>query len=210
MRALPTHCKNGHEYTAENTRVVNGGSRQCRACDKAKAQAKRDADRGDKPKFFKPRQPKCKRGHLMEGENVKWVTDPWGKPQRQCRACEKLRNEGYRKHIELVRTGEAEPKEAGPRQRELCKYGHPMEGDNVYIRPDGTGRQCATCRLMYVKQYNARNPEAVANRKSNAYRDQRLVEFKAIKREILRLRGTMSDRELALPELVKILKGETI
>ena len=34
-RAL-THCKNGHEYTPENTRIRPNGSRACRACDAAR------------------------------------------------------------------------------------------------------------------------------------------------------------------------------
>jgi hypothetical protein len=30
----PTHCKHGHEFTLENTRVRGDGSRDCRACDR--------------------------------------------------------------------------------------------------------------------------------------------------------------------------------
>lgn len=32
-KTLRTHCKNGHEYTAENTRIRKGGARQCRVCE---------------------------------------------------------------------------------------------------------------------------------------------------------------------------------
>ncbi len=35
-RAKQTHCVNGHEFTLENTRMKNNGTRQCRACDKVK------------------------------------------------------------------------------------------------------------------------------------------------------------------------------
>ena len=31
LRAM-THCKRGHEYTTENTRITSTGSRQCRVC----------------------------------------------------------------------------------------------------------------------------------------------------------------------------------
>ena len=27
-----------------------------------------------------------------------------------------------------------------------CPHGHPYEGDNLYVRPDGKGRGCRTCR----------------------------------------------------------------
>lgn len=37
-----THCKRGHEFTAENTRWY-WGERYCRACDRERARAKRDA-----------------------------------------------------------------------------------------------------------------------------------------------------------------------
>lgn len=36
QNARKTHCKRGHEFTAENT-LVSGGRRQCRACHRLKA-----------------------------------------------------------------------------------------------------------------------------------------------------------------------------
>lgn len=33
-----THCKKGHEYTDDNTRVTKDGKRVCRACDRARSQ----------------------------------------------------------------------------------------------------------------------------------------------------------------------------
>jgi len=38
-----THCKRGHEFTPENTRMTSKGSRQCRACVRIGAQQKRAA-----------------------------------------------------------------------------------------------------------------------------------------------------------------------
>ena len=32
INARKTHCKHGHEFTSENTRIRSDGSRQCRAC----------------------------------------------------------------------------------------------------------------------------------------------------------------------------------
>ncbi len=35
VNARKTHCVNGHEYSAENTRVTKDGRRRCRTCDRA-------------------------------------------------------------------------------------------------------------------------------------------------------------------------------
>ena len=34
---LRTHCKNGHEFSTENTRINSSGSRSCRTCDRARS-----------------------------------------------------------------------------------------------------------------------------------------------------------------------------
>jgi hypothetical protein len=38
---LTTHCPNGHEYTPENTWLRSNGHRQCRACNRERARARR-------------------------------------------------------------------------------------------------------------------------------------------------------------------------
>ncbi len=51
VHGLPTHCKQGHEYTDENTYVRTGGARQCIECRKAykrEWRAKRRAE-GNQP-----------------------------------------------------------------------------------------------------------------------------------------------------------------
>jgi hypothetical protein len=76
-----THCKNGHEFTAENTMQRSDGGRQCRECNKERARAWYETHKG-------PRQPNnkdkthCKRGHEFTPENTYWRKDG-----RQCRAC---------------------------------------------------------------------------------------------------------------------------
>lgn len=40
------HCLRGHEYTPENTYVPSDGRRRCRACNKIRARAFREAHRG--------------------------------------------------------------------------------------------------------------------------------------------------------------------
>ena len=77
-----THCKNGHEFTAENT-MPNGTGRGCRTCNRERARAWYEANKG-------PRQPNnkdkthCKRGHEFTPENTMIRKDG-----RECRACAK-------------------------------------------------------------------------------------------------------------------------
>ena len=145
----------------------------------------------------------CKRGHELTGENIKWVPSKWG-PQKQCRACIGVRTAAYKEQHELALAGIAAPIEPSHRQKEICKNGHAMEGDNVYIRPDGTGRGCVACRLANVKRYNARNPEEVAARKSKSYRSGRQVEFEILKQALIPL-GELAD-DVLLSELKKVLQ----
>lgn len=89
-------CKNNHKYTTE-TLVIRNGIRCCRICEREKTQRQRDSVRGtDGEGFSGPQYCKlyCKRGHLVLGDNVRWVDSPWG-TQRQCRACHNDRRRGY-------------------------------------------------------------------------------------------------------------------
>lgn len=72
-----THCPQGHEYTAENTRRHPDGAPECRTCMRARWAAKA-ALRPPKP----PRT-HCKHGHPLTPENV--YTKPSG--YRDCRTC---------------------------------------------------------------------------------------------------------------------------
>ena len=74
-------CKLGHEYTPENLRIVTirgKETRQCRQCDKDRAQAKRDRLRGDKVKCARPLKEQCFRGHPLEGDNLYLYETKWG------------------------------------------------------------------------------------------------------------------------------------
>lgn len=93
IAANRTHCAAGHEYSIESTRVLTNGMRQCRVCDKIRAQQRRD-DKRVRPKFKKdPTKFKthCIRGHALEGENLYTYDSPWG-PQTRCRECQRMRN----------------------------------------------------------------------------------------------------------------------
>lgn len=143
-------CQAGHPYTIESTRIVKGGSRQCRICDKIRAQEKRDALRV-RPKYAKdPVKLKthCFRGHPLEGDNVRMVPSPTG-PQKCCLACEKIRLDWYRDRDEY---GYLDPPTAIQMPTDRCKRGHLMEGDNVYFHSDGTRRSCKACRALFTKK----------------------------------------------------------
>jgi hypothetical protein len=81
-------CAAGHPYTPENTRINVRGHRECRACDRIKAQSHRDAKRirpkhkKDPAKFKK----ECLRGHALTADNVLFYKTKWG-VQKRCREC---------------------------------------------------------------------------------------------------------------------------
>ena len=37
-----------------------------------------------------------------------------------------------------------------------CKSGHPLEGENLYLRPDGMGRQCITCKREAKARFDSK------------------------------------------------------
>lgn len=45
-------------------------------------------------------------------------------------------------------------------RREVCRWGHPLEGDNLYVRPDGRGRQCRKCASHHDKTHRSRREGA--------------------------------------------------
>lgn len=80
-----THCKNGHEFTPQNTsltiRTDNGVTREyrrCRVCLSDAAEAQKGNTRG--------RTTHCNKGHLKEGDNVIIVKKD-GKDNRLCKTC---------------------------------------------------------------------------------------------------------------------------
>ena len=91
-------CAAGHPYTLESLFIDKNGVRQCRVCWRERAQRHRDKTHPDRPKYKKdPAKFKthCKRGHALEGENIRIVQTKWG-PQKQCRVCfNLLRKEKY-------------------------------------------------------------------------------------------------------------------
>lgn len=98
-------CKNGHEFTPENTarNPKRPGTRYCRECARM-AQARRGGKIAEYKAEYAQRlasghvpdrvNEKCKRGHLLEEPNLM----PSQLPERQCLACSRGRASARRKN----------------------------------------------------------------------------------------------------------------
>lgn len=88
--ANKTHCKRGHEFTPENTRIERRGtrnSRRCLACEKERARRRTQAEREARAKLPKHKPVKathCKRGHEFTEENTYHYKNKSG---RECKTC---------------------------------------------------------------------------------------------------------------------------
>ena len=118
----------------------------------------------------------CKRGHLLEGDNVYFIPSNNG---RVCKTCRKMRNKGISRKSRIkiyckrghflidenvytylgkrqckicmsMRNRGELPRQNSYGKRSACKRGHPLTDDNVYYYPNGS-RQCRICRSMYVR-----------------------------------------------------------
>lgn len=59
-------------------------------------------------------------------------------------------------HLEAVTTS-VNGQRRGERYRpQLCKYGHPYDDENTYVRPDGKGRDCRICRKRRTAELTER------------------------------------------------------
>ena len=62
-------------------------------------------------------------------------------------------------HLEAVTASENCRRGTGPMNsvKEVCFAGHPMEGDNIYVYPDGVKRECWTCKKARQRAWKRRN-----------------------------------------------------
>ena len=103
-QATLTHCKRGHEFTPENTKVsmnmCGNPGRTCLACAQL-AYLKRYQ------KHPKPVTTHCVNGHAFDEVNTYIFVDKNGKRHRQCKACQKIWNETKRKPRKRVSSATA-------------------------------------------------------------------------------------------------------
>lgn len=64
-------------------------------------------------------------------------------------------------HLEVVTNREnvlrGETLQAANARKTHCPRGHLLSGDNLYLRPDGKGRDCKTCRRETMRKWYAKN-----------------------------------------------------
>ena len=86
VNATLTHCKNGHEFTEENTYIKTGRNgkkmRECRACRRKPREEWLTQEKNSKTH--------CINGHEFTPENT-WIAP--GSGQRYCRTCQKASRE---------------------------------------------------------------------------------------------------------------------
>lgn len=83
--ARKTHCKRGHEFTAENTKLQSNGGRACVECLRTAAREAARIRYGYKsPRTYWDDTSHCANGHLKSEENT--YTNP-GSGSRSCREC---------------------------------------------------------------------------------------------------------------------------
>src|SRR5262245_15923950 len=126
----PTHCRHGHELTAE-TMAVGADRWRCRICARERT-ARGRARQAGAPRPLPPRPEVCANGHPMDEANAYAARGSW-----HCRQCQKDASERYRAKYQET------PREL-PLPPAVCANGHAMEGDN--LQRSKTQWFCKMCR----------------------------------------------------------------
>lgn len=82
-------CINGHEMSADNTKILSSGARRCKTCHREAFRRYRDRKRGGPPAPYNSDKTHCPQGHLYDEENT--YVEPKG-GGRQCRTCRRESN----------------------------------------------------------------------------------------------------------------------
>ena len=118
-----THCKHGHEFTPENTRMYRG-ARVCRTCHSRTAHVAR----APRPRVAKTH---CAQGHAFTAANT--YVAPRG--SRECKTCRTAIMDRYRERNGLRPSGQ---------RKTHCKQGHEFTPENT-LQNARDGRVCREC-----------------------------------------------------------------
>lgn len=135
VRQYATHCKNGHEYTPENTLITVEGWRSCRTCS-------RERDRRRRP--TKPHTGSC----VVCGVSMAAFRRGTKFCSAECKRDD--RNRQRRK---------GEPRAWTSTH---CAAGHPFDAENTRVRPDRGGRTRRVCIACEREAYQRRRRERAA------------------------------------------------
>jgi HNH endonuclease/NUMOD4 motif len=155
-QAAKNHCRNGHEYTPQNTIRAGSGHRGCREC-------VRERKRTGRPTLAELNRQKthCPRGHEYTAENT-IVGAPTASGRSNSRGCRTCNNERmqlkYQKWAEARKNGSKARRPSGQasrggmtmpeinRLKTHCRRGHEFTPENTYIWPGNGQRQCRACK----------------------------------------------------------------
>lgn len=98
-QARKTHCKRGHEFTTQNTRMRKTGSRACRACEQERGRKRDQREEHIRRVLYGPiqrvRKSQCPHGHYYSPANTRM--DKRGYPV--CRQCERINGRKQRDRL---------------------------------------------------------------------------------------------------------------
>lgn len=94
IAARKAHCKNGHEFTPENTRYTNLGKRVCIQCNRAWHNKKHHDFRAANPL---PEKTHCIHGHPLSGDNLYLYKTKTG-VGRGCNICRRAVVDAYQRN----------------------------------------------------------------------------------------------------------------
>jgi hypothetical protein len=91
INAQKTHCKRGHLFSTENTRITAKGARACRVCDRIRSETKRrnngqrpDSQYREDARNAARGKTHCKYGHELTEQNAYWRKSRVGPECREC------------------------------------------------------------------------------------------------------------------------------
>lgn len=128
----------------------------------------------EKGRHYKAANTHCPRGHAFAEHGRQHYTHPtW----RVCLLCERIRAriaQGWPAYLanslpatpageRPVNINKPVPRKGFGGKRTHCRRGHPLEGDNIYPKPNG-GRQCKICHDAAVVAWMARGKVPLTNR----------------------------------------------